>query len=78
MIEECITISECEKKLSFSVANIKLVGEIALSQDEVDKLGALIKKEISLSNKQEIEYFYNKFSISLSCFLVWKGILDYK
>jgi len=78
MIEECITISECEKKLSFSVANIKLVGQIALSQDEVDKLGALIKKEISLPNKQEIEYFCNKFSISLACFLVWKGILDYK
>ena len=78
MIEACITISECEKKLFFSVANIKLVGEIALSQDEVDKLGALIKQEIYLSNKQEIEYFYDKFSISLSCFLVWKGILDYK
>src|SRR5574341_895125 len=77
MIEDCIEISDCEEKLSPYIGNVKLLSEIVLSRDEVDILGALIKKEISVDIKQGIEHLENKSPISLACFLVWKGILDY-
>ncbi|GFO97599.1 hypothetical protein ig2599ANME_1804 [groundwater metagenome] len=78
MIEDCTEISDCEKKLSPLVRNVNLLSEIALSRNEVDKLGALIKKEISADIKQGIEHLEKKFPTCLACFLVWKGILDYR
>lgn len=78
MIEGCTEISDCEKKLFPHVRNVNLLSEIVLSPIEVNKLGALIKKEIYLDVKQGLEHIENKYPTCLACFLVWKGILNYR
>jgi len=78
MIEECEDLLECENKLSLISQEISLLGELPLSIEEIDKLGAFIKGEISENIQKGTEFLKNKTPTCLACFLVWKGILDYK
>lgn len=78
MIEECEDILECENKLSPIIQKISLLGEIPLSVEEVDKLGAFIKEQISEDVQKGTRFLETKTPTCLACFLVWKGILDYR
>jgi ribosomal protein S9 len=78
MIEECDNILECENKLSSITQKVSLLGEFPLSSEEVDKLGAFIKEQTSENIQRGTEFLKTKTPICLACFLVWKGILDYK
>ena len=78
MIEECKDILECENKLSPITQKVSLLGEFPLSVEEVDRLGAFIKGQISENIQKGTEFLKNKTPTCLACFLVWKGILDYK
>lgn len=77
MLEDLTEISESEKRLSSNIRNDRLIGEIALSQDDIVKLSALINKIISSDIRQGIQLLETKFPTCTACFLVWKGILDY-
>jgi len=78
MIEECEDILGCENKLSSITQKVNLLGEFPLSIEEVNKLGAFIKEQISENIQKGTEFLKTKTSTCLACFLVWKGILDYK
>ena len=78
MIEECEDLLECENKLSPIIQEISLLGEIPLSVEEVDKLGTFIKKQISDDIQKGTRFLKTKAPTCLACFLVWKGILDYR
>ena len=78
MIEECEDILECENKLSPIIQKISLLGEIPLSVEEVDKLGAFIKEQISDDIQKGTKFLKTETPTCVSCFLVWKGILDYR
>ena len=78
MIEKCKDILECENKLSPITQKVSLLGEFPLSVEEVDKLGAFIKGQISENIQKGTEFLKKKTPTCLACFLVWKGILDYK
>ena len=78
MIEECKDILECENKLSPITQKVSLLGEFPLSVEEVYKLGAFIKGQISENIQKGTEFLKNKTPTCLACFLIWKGILDYK
>lgn len=78
MIEECGDILECESKLSPIIQKISLLGEIPLSAEEVDKLGTFIKEQILDDIQKGTKFLETETPTCLSCFLVWKGILDYR
>jgi hypothetical protein len=78
MIEECENIIECESKLSLIIQKVKLLGEIHLSVEEVNKLGAFIKEQISENIQKCTEFLRSNTPTCLACFLIWKGILDYR
>jgi len=78
MIEECEDILECENKLSPIIQEISLLGEISLSVEEVDKLGTFIKEQISDDIQKGTKFLKNEAPTCIACFLVWKGILDYR
>ena len=77
MIEECKDLLECENRLSSVIPKINLLGEIPLSTEEIDKLGAFIKEQISENIQKGTEFLKTKMPTCLACFLVWKGIFDY-
>ncbi len=78
MIEDCAEISECEKKLSLNITTDRLIGEITLSNDDINKLSVLINEIISYDIRKGIQILETKFPTCTACFLVWKGILDYR
>lgn len=78
MIEECEDILECENKLSPIIQEISLLGEIPLSVEEVDKLGTFIKEQISDDIRKGTKFLKTETPTCVACFLVWKGILDYR
>ncbi|MHA1875723.1 MAG: hypothetical protein ACTSUC_04680, partial [Promethearchaeota archaeon] len=78
MIENCEDILECENKLSSITKKVNLLGEYPLSIEEVDKLGVFIKEQISDNIRQGTKFLNTKAPTCLACFLVWKGILEYK
>ncbi len=78
MIEECEDILECENKLSPIIQEISLLGEIPLSVEEVDKLGTFIKEQISDDIQKGTKFLKTETPTCVACFLVWKGILDYR
>src|SRR5665811_344959 len=78
MLEDCTNISECEKTLSLKIGKDMLIGQIALSYNDIDKLSELIKKVISDDRIHGIQNLKTKFPTCTACFLVWKGILEYK
>jgi len=78
MIEECNDILDCERKLSPIIQKVSLLGEIILSSEEVDKLGNLITEQILENIQKGTEFLKTKTPTCFACFLVWKGILDYR
>ncbi len=78
MIKECKDILKCENKLSSKTTKVSLLGEFHLSIEEVDKLGTFINEHISENIQKGTEFLKTKSPTCLACFLVWKGILDYK
>jgi len=78
MIGECEDILECESKLPPIIQKISLLGEIPLSSEEVDKLGTFIKEQNLDDIQKGTKFLKTETPTCLSCFLVWKGILDYR
>jgi len=77
MIEECKNLEQCEVVISQQLQNIKLIGEISLSFEEVLKLETLLKECIKNNSSFDVDFLVKKAPSSLSCYLVWKGILSY-
>jgi len=78
MIEECKDLLECENRLSPLTFKISLLGGIPLSTEDVNRLGSFIKEQISDNIQEGTEFLKTKAPTSFACFLVWKGILDYR
>jgi len=78
MIEECHNILECENKLSSVITTIDFLGEISISNDDINKLTELIKEQISENIQEGTKFLKFTTPSCLACFLVWKGIIGYQ
>ena len=76
MLENCTNLFECEKILSASLDNIKYLGEVDFSLEDIDKLSALIKEKISEYDEKDL-IFLSGVPACLSFYLVGKGIINY-
>ncbi|GEM_PF-4533748 len=77
MLEDCYNLRDCKKLLCPLIQQISLIGEIPLTEEDVDKLGRLIRETIKTDKdgKWKLERFYQT---CLACFLVFKGHEEYK
>ena len=67
MIEECKDLLECENRLFSVIPKINLLGEIPLSTEEIDKLGAFIKEQISDNIQKGTEFLKTKTPTCFAC-----------
>lgn len=78
MIEDCSDLLQCENRLSKEVQNVSLLGQIALSPEDLDHLGTLIRRTISSDISQGTRFLEREAPTCLACFLVWVGIVGYR
>ena len=78
MIEDCSNLLQCENKLSKEAHNVSLLGQIALSHEDLDHLGTLIRQAISPDISRGTWFLKRKSPTCLACFLVWMGIVGYR
>ena len=75
MLESCQNLDACEEILSNKVQGIHLLGEIDLTDEDVDILVNLIRQIISVYHPNEIDYFKKHIPNSFAFFLVAMGKL---
>ena len=78
MIEDCLNLLQCENKLSKEAQNASLLGQIALSPEDLDHLGTLIRRKISPDIQEGTRFLEREAPTCLTCFLVWMGIVGYR
>jgi len=74
MLKYCETLDECERKLAEELRAVDLVGQVALTDDDLEKVSHLIARWIT-GNELSV---YAPPSCSLASFLVWVGIRKYE
>ena len=78
MIEDCSNLLQCENKLSKEAQNVSLLGQIALSHEDLDRLATLIRQAISPDTSGGTWFLERKSPTCLACFMVWMGIVGYR
>lgn len=73
MLEECTDLTACEIILSEAVKKIHLLGEIPLSDKDIEILSDLVHQKIIPNFSRGTGYLKLKTPISLACFLVVMG-----
>jgi hypothetical protein len=73
----CKNLKQSEKIFIKKVKNINLLGDIYISKEELEKITILIKNSLSYINSNYSLYKI-KTPITISLFLVWKGVYEYQ
>jgi hypothetical protein len=74
LLENCKNLRQCEERLKQVKDKINLIGDINLKSNDIEKLSKFLKEYLRLNNIRNLK----KIPFSVSVFLVWKGILEYK
>lgn len=77
MLANCSSLVECEKFLAEAVRKVKFIGQVELTEEEVLKLGALIKERLKNNLPKGIKYLAESTPATLACYLVGHGIYFY-
>jgi len=78
MIEGCSNLLQCEARLCEEIHNVDLLGQTALSPEDLDHLGTLIRQRISPNISEGTRFLGREAPTCLTCFLVWTGIVGYR
>jgi uncharacterized C2H2 Zn-finger protein len=78
ILGQCNDLIECEEIFSTKATGISLLGDIAHSESDIDKLASLISQQIADEPEEGIKFLDNKASTSISCLLVWIGAIEYE
>ena len=73
MLEECKDLQSCEIILSEAIKRVRLVGEIPLSDSDIELLADFVHNKISPSFSKGTAFLRSKTPISFVCFLVGMG-----
>ena len=73
MLEECTDLPACESILSEAIKEIHLLGEIPLSDNDIDILTDLIHQKLTPNFSRGTGYLKEKTPICFACFLVVMG-----
>ena len=73
MLEDCPDLPECEIILSEAVKSIHLLGEIQLSETDIEILANSVRQKITPSISRGTAYLKTKTPTCFVCFLVGMG-----
>lgn len=77
MLNNRLSLIECEEVLAESVSRVEFIGQIELTEEEVLKLGALIKERMKGNIPKGIKYLTENTPTTLACYLMGHGIHFY-
>lgn len=60
MLENCAGLEDCERVLASKVEKVAFLGQVELSSEDVEKLGALIGERIKSDIRQGTQYRYSE------------------
>ena len=78
MVEHRSNLREYEHKLAREAQQARLLGDISHSPEDVRRLGALIRQEISPDIAAGTRFLRREAPTCLACFLVWMGTVGYQ
>lgn len=78
MLEPCTNLAECERILSAWVERISLLGQIPLSEADVQELNDLIASKMAADPIGGSDFLWARAPTCLCCLLVWIGIREYR
>jgi hypothetical protein len=78
MLEHCPDLISCESILSPRTAEVSLLGQISLSEDDRGKLERLISSRMARDPNEATAFLRDKAPASLCCFLVGMGVRNYQ
>lgn len=78
MLERCAELTECEQILSEKLREVTFLGQVELSREDIEKLGNLIREQISPDVRQGTRFLEHNAVACLSFFLVGVGVWRYR
>ncbi|AFV10499.1 hypothetical protein Tph_c02520 [Thermacetogenium phaeum DSM 12270] len=78
MLENCAGLEDCERVLAGQVEKVAFLGQVELSSEDVEKLGALIGERIKNDIRRGTQYLQQRAETCLVQYLVDTGIWKYK
>lgn len=78
MLEDCGSLSDCENQLKPLIQQISIIGQIPLTEEDIDKLCNLIKEKTETNIEEGTWELEKLFPTCFACFLVWKGHDEYR
>ncbi len=78
MLETCVSLYDCERVLIEKFQEVKFIGEIELSPEDIRKLINFIIIELDPDPKYGLNLLKQKAPATISAFLVWQGIIEYE
>ena len=78
MIEHCQNLEECERILATEVSQVRLLGEVGLSEADWLHLASLVRQVMVRGIGAGTRYLTRKAPACLATFMVWAGITGYR
>ena len=73
MLDNCIGLSECEILLTELVNHVQILGEIPLTDQDIEKLAVMVRTTIALNITRGTRILKTKYPVSFACLLVGIG-----
>jgi hypothetical protein len=77
MLETCRDIFECESTLQQHLPSIRLLGQLPLTDNDLERVFAHIQRNLGGTVNENLPGVIENTPTILACYLVWKGIQDY-
>lgn len=78
MIESCSDLPQCEAILGQALSQVRLIGELPYTPEDLKHLAGLIRARIASGLHEGTDSLAREAPTCLACFLVWTGIEGYK
>jgi len=78
VIADCSDLLQCEARLAPEAARVNLLGQIALTQEDIAHLARLIREKLAPDMPAGTRLLRAEAPTCLACFLVWMGIVGYR
>lgn len=77
MLENCFSLFECEKVLEKTLTEVKFIGQIGLTLEDVALLADFIRKRLEDDVQEGTRYLCDRTPSALACYLVGHGVYFY-
>lgn len=77
MLENCTTIYECEKTLQEQLGQVNFIGQLDLTEKDLELLTKYVREILNRDNEQNLQYLRDRIPICAVCLMVMQGFYYY-